>query len=205
VTRTDGTTFDVDLAPAATTVQDVINTINTASGGVGVTASLASGGNGIVVTDTLGGAGTLTVGALNFSNAAQDMGLMAAPAAGGVITGADANVVSATGVFAHLGKLRDALRGNDQPAITAAAEGLAADFARSSRVRGETGARLQSFEARQGRLEDQDVATKALLADLAEVDITEAISRFQTLQTSLQASMQTSASILNLSLLDFLS
>ena len=39
----------------------------------------------------------------------------------------------------------------------------------------------------------------------SETDMTEAISRFQTLQTSLQASMQTSASILNLSLLDFLS
>ena len=205
VTRSDGTAFDVDIPPTATTVADVINAINTASGGAGVTASLAAGGNGIVLTDTLGGAGALTVGALNFSDAAQDLGLTASPASGGVLAGADANVVSARGVFANLGKLRDTLRSNDQAGITAAAEGLAADFARSSRVRGETGARLQSFEARQGRLEDQDVATKALLADLAEVDITEAISRFQTLQTSLQASMQTSASILNLSLLDFLS
>jgi flagellar hook-associated protein 3 FlgL len=205
VTRTDGTTFDVDLAPTATTVQDVIDAINTASGGAGVTASLATAGNGIVLTDTAGGGGTLAVTPLNFSEAAQDLGLTAAPAAGGVITGADANVVSATGVFANLGRLRDALRANDQQGITAAATGIAEDFARSSRVRGETGARVQSFEARQGRLEDQNVATKALLAELAEVDITEAISRFQTLQTSLQASMQTSASILNMSLLDFLS
>jgi flagellar hook-associated protein 3 len=205
VTRTDGTTFDVDLSPTATTVQDVLNAINTASGGAGVTASLATAGNGIVLTDTAGGAGALTVTPLNFSEAARDLGLMAAPAAGGVISGADVNVVSAAGVFANLGRLRDALRSNDQQAITAAATGIAEDFARSARVQGETGARVQSFEARQGRLEDQDVATKALLAELAEVDITEAISRFQTLQTSLQASMQTSASILNMSLLDFLS
>ena len=204
VTRSDGTSFDVDLSPAATTAQDVLNAINAASGGGGTTASLAASGNGVVLTDTAGGAGTPAITPLNFSDAAADLGLLAAPAAGGVITGADVNTVSAAGVFADLGRLRDALRSNDQKAITAAAEGLAAEHARAARVRGETGARVQSMEARQGRLEDQDVAAKALLSTLAEVDMTEAISRFQTLQTSLQASMQTGASILNMSLLDFL-
>jgi len=204
VTRSDGTTFDVDVPATATTVQDVINAINAASGGVGTTASLAASGNGITLTDTAGGAATPSVGALNLSDAAQDLGLLSSPPAGNVITGADVNVVSASGVFANLGKLRDALRANNQAGITGAAEGLAADYTRVTNVHGETGARVQSLETRQGRLEDQDVATKALLSTLSEVDMTEAISRFQTLQTSLQASMQTSASILNLSLLDFL-
>lgn len=204
VTRSDGTTFDVDIADTATAAQDVISAINTASGGAGVTASLAAAGNGIVLTDTAGGAGTLTVTPMNYSEAAQDLGLLATPAAGNVITGADVNLVAATGVFANLGALRDALRANDPQAITRAAEGLEGDLSRIGRVHGETGAMVQSLEARQGRLEDQDLAGKALLASLAEVDLTEAISRFQTLQTSLQASMQTSASILNLSLLDFL-
>jgi flagellin-like hook-associated protein FlgL len=36
------------------------------------------------------------------------------------------------------------------------------------------------------------------------VDFTDAVARFQTLQTALQASLQTGARILNLSLLDFL-
>ena len=204
VTRSDGTTFDVDLPDNATTVQDAINAINTAAGGVGITASLAATGNGIVLTDTAGGAGIPSVGALNFSVAAEDLGLLATPAAGNVIAGADVNTVSATGVFANLGRLRDALRANDQQGITQAAEGLAADHTRVANIHGETGARVQGLEARQGRLEDQDVAAKALLSTLADVDVTEAISRFQTLQTSLQASMQTSANILNLSLLDFL-
>jgi flagellar hook-associated protein 3 FlgL len=171
---------------------------------VGVTASLAASGNGFALTDTAGGAGALTVTPLNFSDAAKDLGLLAAPAAGNVITGADVNPVSATGVFANLGKLRDALRANDQQGITEAAEGLGADLGRSTQIRGETGARVQSMEARQGRLGDQDVATKSLLSQLSDVDMTDAISRFQTLQTALQASMQTSASMLNLSLLDFL-
>jgi flagellin-like hook-associated protein FlgL len=204
VTRSDGTTFDVDVPDTATTVQDAIDAINTASGGLGMTAALAAGGNGIALTDTAGGAGTPGVAAINFSDAAQDLGLLAAPAAGNVITGADVNLVSAGGVFANLGRLRDALRSNDQAGITAAAEGLAADSARAGRIRGETGARVHGLESREGRLQDQDVATKALLSSLADVDMTDAVSRFQTLQTSLQASMQTSASILNLSLLDFL-
>jgi flagellin-like hook-associated protein FlgL len=202
VTRSDGTTFDVDVP--ATTVQDVVDAINAASGGVGMTASLAASGNGITLTDTAGGTGAPSVVALNFSDAAKDLGLLPSPAAGNVIAGTDVNVVSAAGVFANLGKLRDALRANDQPGITAAAEGLSADYTRVTNVHGDTGARVQSLENRQGRLEDQDVAAKALLSTLSEVDMTEAISRFQTLQTSLQASMQTSANILNLSLLDFL-
>lgn len=204
VTRSDGTTFDVDLTAAAVTVQDVVNAINTASGGVGVTASLATAGNGFVLTDTAGGPGTLAVTALNFSDAAADLGLLAAPASGNVISGADVNSVAAEGVFANLGALRDALKNNDQPGITRAAEGLAADYARSTRIRGETGARVQGLESRQSRLEDQHVATRALLSTLEETDFTEAISRFQTLQNALQASMQTSASVLELSLLDFL-
>ena len=204
VTRSDGTTFDVDLPDNATTVLDAVSAINAAAGGVGMTASLASTGNGIVLTDTAGGAGTPSVAAINFSDAAEDLGLLAAPAAGNVITGADVNTVSATGIFANLGRLRDALRANDQQGITRAAEGLAADHTRVANIHGETGARVQGLESRRGRLEDQDVAARALLSTLADVDVTEAISRFQTLQTSLQASMQTSASMLNLSLLDFL-
>jgi flagellin-like hook-associated protein FlgL len=204
VTRSDGTTFDVDLTAAATTVQDVIDAINTASGGAGLTASLATSGNGIVLTDTAGGAGALAISALNFSNAAADLGLTASPAVGNVIAGADANTVASLGLFANLAKLRDALTANDSTGITAAAEGLSADYARSTRVRGETGARVQGLESRQNRLEDQDVATKSLLSTLSETDMTEAISRFQTLQTALQASMQTTAQVLHLSLLDFL-
>jgi flagellar hook-associated protein 3 FlgL len=204
MTRSDGSTFDVDLAPAATTVQDVIDAINAASGGAGLTASLATIGNGIVLTDTAGGPGAPAVSALNFSNAAADLGLTASPSAGNVIAGADANTVASPGLFANLAKLRDALTANDSAGITAAAEGLSADYARSTRVRGETGARVQGLESRQNRLEEQDVATKSLLSTLSETDMTEAISRFQTLQTALQASMQTTAQVLHLSLLDFL-
>lgn len=204
ITDSGGTSFAVDLS-GLSTVQDVIDAINTAAGaaGAGVAVSFAATGNGIVLTDTAGGVGTLSLNAINFSLAGQDLGLTGAAAAG-VITGEDVNAVEPDGIFSHIARLRDALRNNDQDGITAAAEDLKEDFDRVVRIRGETGARVQEIEARQERLADQNVATRALLSSLEDVDFTDAIARFETLQTALQASLQTSGRILNLSLLDFL-
>ena len=75
---------------------------------------------------------------------------------------------------------------------------------RVTRIRGEAGARVQELDSRQNRLEDQNLATKSLLSSLEDADFTDAITRFQTLQTALQASLQSAGKILNLSLLDFL-
>jgi flagellar hook-associated protein 3 FlgL len=202
ITRSDGTTFNVEVT-GALTVQDVIDRINTADAGGGVTASFATTGNGIVLTDTAGGGGTMSVAAANFSDAAKDLGLFK-PAVGNVITGDDVDPVKATGVFSNLSNLLKSLQASDQQAITDAAAGLKADLESVVRVRGQTGARVQELESRQNRLEDENLATKSLLSNLEEVDMTEAISRFQTLQTALQASMQTMAKVMNLSLLDFL-
>ena len=203
ITRSDGTTFDVDVTGLAT-VQDVINAINTADGGAGVTASFATVGNGIVLTDTAGGGGTLAVTPIEGSDAAADLGLAGVAAVGNVITGNDAAAPVVDGIFSSLGKLRDALHTNDQAGITAAAETLQQDLERVVRVRGEVGARVRDIESRQGRLEDQNVGTKSLLSSLADTEFTEAVARFQTLQNSLQATLQTTGQILNLSLLDFI-
>ena len=108
------------------------------------------------------------------------------------------------GLFANLKKLQAALQTSDQSGITTAAEGLQADYDRIIRSRGEVGARVQELENRQNRLEDENLATKGLLSKLKDADFTEAISEFNTLQTALQASMQTTSKVLNLSLMDFL-
>lgn len=208
ITRSDGTTFDVDITPDMTTVQDVIEAINIASGGtaaagVGVTASFATTGNGLVLTDTAGGGGTLMVAQLNFSHAAEDLGIDG-PAVGNVITGKDVHPVRAEGLFSNLAKLRDGLLSGDQRAITEAAEGLERDYQRIVNIRGDTGARVQEFEAREERIKDQNLATQGMLSVLEDTDYTDAITRFMTLQTALQATMATNGRMLNLSLLDFL-
>jgi flagellar hook-associated protein 3 FlgL len=204
LTDSAGVSFQVDLGTEKT-IQDVLDTVNTAAttAGAGVTASFATNGNGIILTDTAGGAGTLKASADNFSNALTDLGLTAQPV-GNVISGADVSPVKAQGMFANLIKLRDSLKSNDQAGITAAAEGLQADLDRVTRIRGEAGARVQELESRQNRLDDQNLATKSLLSSLEDTDFTDAITRFQTLQTALQASLQSSSRILNLSLMDFL-
>lgn len=202
VTRRDGTTFGVDVTGLAT-VQDVINAINIADAGGGVTASFATVGNGIVLTDSTGGAGTLDLAAANFSIAIEDLGLNVT-ATGSTLTGKDVHPVAAQGLFANLGRLGDALLSSDQAGITIAAEGLQGDLERVVSVRGEVAARVKDFETRQERLDDQNVATRALLSSLEDTDYNEAITRFTSLQTALQAQLMTTSRTLSMSLLDFL-
>ncbi|HEX8325838.1 MAG TPA: flagellin hook IN motif-containing protein [Tepidisphaeraceae bacterium] len=205
ITDSAGTAFDVDLTDSTQTPQDVIDAINTAAGGAGagVTASFATDGNGIVLTDTAGGGATMKLVAVNYSDAAADLGLND-PAVAGVITGRDVNPVVAQGVFANVSALSTALRKGDQAAITKAAEALQGDYDRIVRNRGEVGARLQAVESRTDRMDEQNVATKALLSQLEDTDFTEAATRYSLLQTSLQASMQTTSTMLSLSLMDFI-
>ena len=202
ITRADGSSFDVDLSGLAT-VQDVIDAINAADGGGGITASFASTGNGIVLTDTSGGSGPSSLAPVNFSPAARDLGLDQAWS-GTTLTGSDVNGVESAGVLGNLAKLIAALQTNDQAGITRASEGLSADYQRLANARGRAGARLAELEARRSHREDQALAARSLLSSLEDVDFNEAISRFQTLQLALQANFEMTGRMLNLSLLDFL-
>lgn len=199
-----GNAVEVDLN-GLSTIQDVITALNTAAGGagVGMTVSLAANGNGLVITDPAGGPGSPGVGSLNGSYAREDLGLDV-PATGAVITGRDPAPVEASGIFAHLNRLRNALRASDQREITTAAERLKTDYDNVIRVRGSSAALVQELESRQERLADQNIATKAMLSELEDTDYTEAIIRFQTLQTSLEASLKASSTMLQTSLMDFL-
>ncbi len=202
ITRRDGTAFSVELT-AAQTVQDVIVAINTADGGNGLTASFAATGNGIVLTDTTGGGGVLSAKDLNNSNSTADLGLNAS-VTGSTINGSDVNAVEANGIFANIGKLRDALQSNNIDAITASGVSIKQDQDRVIQIRGETGAQVQELEARASHLDDQNVATKSLLSSLEDTDFTTAITKFQTLQQALQANYLTASKVMNQSLMDFL-
>jgi flagellin-like hook-associated protein FlgL len=192
----------VDL-DGAQSIQDVIDKINAADAGGGVTASFTTMGNGIVLSDSTTGSGTLPVTRANFSLALDDLGLNVA-ASGSTITGKDVNAVSASGIFGNLAKLRDALRSQDQSGMTQAAQSLNDDLNRVQRIHGQVGAQVKDIESRQQRLEDENTATQTLLSTLQDTDFNEAVTRFQTLQTALEANLQTTGKILNQSLLDFL-
>ncbi len=206
VTDSAGATFMVDLGSGQQTVQDVINAINaaaTTAGVTGVTAAFAATGNGITLADTAGGAGTITVTPQNFSTAAADLGLTV-PARGNTIRGADVNAVAVDGLFSDLTALQKALQANDRTAITAAGSALQADQARVANTRGAVGAHLQEVNNRKNRLADENLATHSMLSTLQDTDFTTAVTDFQTLQTALQATLQTAAKTLQLNLMNFL-
>jgi len=201
ITARDGTTFQVSLA-SAQTVQDVLNAINTASGGK-VTASLATTGSGIDLTDSSGGSGTLSLTPMNNSNAAADLGLTT-PASGNQITGTDVGALKSAGIFGNLQALMAALRSGDQSGITAAGQGIAADTSRVIELHGQTGAIEQELQNRQTQITQQQTATQSLVSQLQNANYADTVTKYQTLQTALQASLQTGAASLSLSLLDFL-
>ncbi len=203
ITRTDGTKFQVDLS-SALTVKDAMDAIYAASGG-NVTASFsASGANGIILTDSAGGPGAISVASINGSGAAVGLGLDGTVTGNTILTGRDVGAVHTGGIFTSLASLRDALIHNDQSAITAAAAKLKGDLDRIVRVRGQVGAMAQEAENRQTQIEDQNLTTTTLLSGLTDVDYNAAITKFQTLQTALQAQLQTTGKILNESLMDYL-
>jgi flagellin-like hook-associated protein FlgL len=201
ITDRSGATFQVALG-SAQTVQDVLNAINTATGGQ-VTASLASSGSGIVLTDSSGGGGALSVTALNNSTAAANLGL-ATPAVGNTITGTDVGAVSSKGIFGNLQALMTALQSGNQAGITAAGQGISTDTGRVIELRGQTGAIEQELTNRQTQISQQNTATQSLVSQLQNADYADTVTKYQTLQTALQASLQTGAASLSLSLLDFL-
>ncbi|HSU66715.1 MAG TPA: flagellar cap protein FliD N-terminal domain-containing protein, partial [Tepidisphaeraceae bacterium] len=84
VTAGDGSSFTVNLA-SSQTVGDVLNAINTASGGK-VKASIGAGATGITLADQTTGTGGLSVSDINGSHAAEDLGIQQT-APGGTITG----------------------------------------------------------------------------------------------------------------------
>ena len=207
ITTSSGATVDVDLDSAAT-VGDVITLINDAANaaGVGVTASLAAIGNGIVLTDTTTGTDPFRVASLNLSQAALDLGLqqVAANATTGTLAGADNNPVRTDGILSALLELEHALRRDDTQGIALAAERLDPFTKDLTRIHGVIGARSQAMRSKLNQSEDAANATRIFLSEIQDLDYAGAITRMQSATTQLQANLQTSSVLLDLSLLDFL-
>lgn len=205
ITTASGATIDIDINAldlGSATLQDVLDLINGAAGGA-VTADLTQNGNGIQIRDNTVGAGTLQIERLNLSPTIDSLGLNVQSSAG-VLQGDDVNPVIVDSPFTALIELRDGLRADDGQAVTAAAERTQRTLLHMQEVQGKLAAKAKVLVDRQERIENEDTATQVLLSDVKDVDLTEAIVRFQQTQTALQANLQTASRVLNLSLLDFL-
>jgi flagellar hook-associated protein 3 len=217
ITARDGTQLYVDLT-GAKTVQDAINIINQTSfnAGASVTAQLATTGNGIELVDSSGTTtGDLTVQTVEGSQAAQYLGFVAqgqtqnashATDASGnyVLTSEDRNTQEVDGVFNTLLRLKSALQSGDVTQIGAAITPLDNDLSRINFARAEIGSRTQTLGVISTRLTDENTQLSSSLSDETDVDLVQAISNLTAKQYSLQASLQTTANIMKLSILNYL-
>ena len=199
VTTANGATHDFDV-DGLTTVQDLFDLINADPA---LTAAFAADGNGIVITDNTAGAGLLRIEALGNSPAWIDLGLNVS-ATGNQLIGTEVNPTRTEGVFTSLLEIRDALQADDTRALTFAGERLERTMDHMEQVRGEMAAQAKSLDNRATRITTQETFALVLKSDVQDVDITEAVVRFQQVQTALQANMQTASQVMNLSLLDYL-
>jgi flagellin-like hook-associated protein FlgL len=210
IQASDGAQFWVDLT-GATTVQDVIGRVNDAAAeaGVAITAGLATTGNGIELVDATGGGGTLNVQAVEGSQAAEYLGFLpngpvSIVGTDQVLVSEDRHTLEVDSVFNSLVRLRTALENNDVAELGRALERLDVDLTRVNFARAEIGSRLQSLDIIKTRLEDENVQLQSALSNEIDVDLVEAISNLTARQYALQASLQTAANILNLSILDYI-
>ncbi len=207
VTRKDGTKFTVNLT-GTSTIQDVLNKINSADGNTGankVTASLNTTGNGIKLVDASSGPGALTVADLNGSTAADALGIhKTASSPPGTINGDDVNPVEPQGLFSSLIALKNALLNNDSAGITQAGTLLQTDSTTVITATAMVGAREQDIATRKTTLTSEQTQLTKSLSLLQDTDETSVITQFETLQTAYQAALQVAKTTQNLSLINFL-
>jgi flagellin-like hook-associated protein FlgL len=210
ITRSDGAVIKVDIANAAT-VQDVVDLINKNSANTGglLTASIDAANNRIVLTDNSGGAGDLKVESINGCYAASDLGIAGTVANGPApmtLTGGDLSPagVQTESIFTALIRLRDGLLNNDSNAITRSGAMLDTAKTRILNSLAEVGTREQRLDLTKNRLADEKTNFEALLAGTLQVNMAEAITKYQSEQTIYQAGLATAATLLKTSLLDYL-
>ncbi len=120
------------------------------------------------------------------------------------LTSADNKPHEVDSVFNTLLRLRTALENNDTEGIARERTTLDADNDRVTLARAEIGTRIDNLDSFKIRIEDEQVDLQSALSDEIDVDFVQAASDYALKQASMQASLQTSASLLQLSILDFI-
>ena len=169
---------------SATTIGDAINLINGSS--LNVTASINSAGNSLLVNSN--NSKTIAiVKNVGTDETAENLGL-----------GGGKNI------FTTLFKLRDALKNNDTLAIQASLDTLDSSLTSLNNNRAIVGATLRGVDAKIV-VHDQDVLNRLeQLSNIEDTDAVKSIADLANLQFALQATLGTTAQVLQPTLLDFL-
>ncbi len=178
-----GTSATVSFA-GATTLGDMITSINAT--GIGATASINSAGNGISLTS----ASSATVAY------AEDIG-----------NGMTASLLGINGgsnLIGTLQKLSAALKANDTGAIGGLINVIDSNIDSIISARGDVGARVNRIVSSQAYLDRSTYDSQLMLNEVESADMAEVAVELSMLQTAYQATIASSASIVQPSLLDFL-
>ena len=184
ITVVNGAASGTISLSSATTISDAITAIN--NSGLNVTASIDSSGRSlqIISNDSSTLAYTKDVGS---GTSAADLGIM-----GG------------NNIIKTLTLLKDALNSNNTNAIFGTIGLVDTNLDKVVGIRGEVGGRVNRLEGMKGLLElTKEDATKQK-SNLEDADIAKAASDLALLQTAYQATLQSTAKIIQPSLLDFI-
>lgn len=173
----------VTLSSAAT-IGDVINSIN--NSGLNVTASVNGAGNSLRVASNSASTVAVVV-EVGTGTSAQDLGI-----------GGGRNVLT------NLVNLRDALNKNDQQAIVALLGNLDQSQASVLNGRASIGAVLTQVNSTNTTNSQNEVAMTNQISNIEDSDFTRAAAHLAQLQVALEATLNTTARIIQPSLLDFL-
>jgi flagellar hook-associated protein 3 FlgL len=107
-------------------------------------------------------------------------------------------------VFNTLFKLRDALNQNDPTTVNSLLTNLDGAFQQVNGAQGQMGGRLQRLTLAQSQLEATQTNADGLVSQAEDADMTEVITQMRLTQTALQAGLQSGASVMQTTLLNFL-
>ena len=216
IQQADGNVVSVDTY-GDTNIQDVLNSINNSSSQEDpptLKAQLSPNGNGIQLTDSslAAGTGTLTVSTANGSQVAVNLGLIpvgqtsnsAPTATPQTLTGTDPNPQEASGILNAVSRLQQAVAANDQAGIQRGITLLDSSTTQFSLVEAENGAQQQNLQAMLQQQQSQNTALQQSLSTEVDVDFAQAASNYSADQVAYQAALQTTATVGQMSLFNYL-
>lgn len=109
-----------------------------------------------------------------------------------------------TGVMETLRDLSTALGTNDAAGVRAAIGRLQDVQTEVQRLTGETGARVNQFEAARNEVAEATLDTRVQRSQVADIDIAEAVANFSQAQTAYQAALSAASRVINLNITDYL-
>ena len=198
------------------TVNDVLNSIDAAAQAAGattLTAQLATIGNGIELTDSNPANGPIVVTASSQSTAAVDVGLvptgqasatLTVTAGGAVLTGSDPNPQQTDSIFTALIQLGEAFQNNDNAAAQQSMTLLSNSVQNLSNARDQLGIQEQALSTLNTQINNEQISLKSAMSTDYDTDMASAVSDYTSAQIAYQATLEMTANMLKITLLNYL-